>query len=64
MSKVALTLHLKPVNFTEEDEESLKYAVLSLPLDHIFYNKLSEKRARVLSHISSSDHKPIFVEFN
>ncbi len=33
------------------------------PLDHVFYRKLRLQKAEVLTHIDSSDHKPLLVTF-
>jgi endonuclease/exonuclease/phosphatase (EEP) superfamily protein YafD len=59
-------LGLTPVAFTPHESKKIKRFLFSPPLDHIFYRGLSEKKtsARVLDHISSSDHKPLLAEFS
>ncbi len=59
-------LGLTPVAFTPHESKKIKRFLFSPPLDYIFYRGLSEKKtsARVLDHISSSDHKPLLAEFS
>ncbi len=59
-------LGLTPVGFAPHESKKIKRFLLSPPLDHIFYRGLSEKKAsaKVLDHISSSDHKPLLAEFS
>jgi endonuclease/exonuclease/phosphatase (EEP) superfamily protein YafD len=64
LSEITRQLQLKPVGFHPEDRLKIKRFLLSPPLDHIFYRDLTPQpiSAKVLDHISSSDHKPICVE--
>ncbi|MDJ0618713.1 MAG: endonuclease/exonuclease/phosphatase family protein [Calothrix sp. MO_192.B10] len=52
--------------FSPQDNNKIKRFLLSPPLDYIFYRGLTEKPsfAQVIDHISSSDHKPMVVEFS
>ncbi|MCP4399935.1 MAG: endonuclease/exonuclease/phosphatase family protein [bacterium] len=58
-------LGLQAVAFQEHDRKRIKNILFSPPFDHIFYRGLSVKNQSpdVLEEISSSDHKPLFVEF-
>jgi len=58
-------LDLEPVRFTQENNKEIKRFFFSPPLDHVFYRglKVKEGSPDVLGDISSSDHKPLFVEF-
>jgi endonuclease/exonuclease/phosphatase (EEP) superfamily protein YafD len=40
-----------------------KKALVSNPLDHIFYRGLKQKESYILKDIKSSDHKPMLVRF-
>ncbi len=62
----ATRLGLTPVAFAPQESKKIKRFLLSPPLDYIFYRGLSEKKAsaKVLDHISSSDHKPLLAEFS
>lgn len=64
--KVATRLGLMPVSFTPHHSKKIKRFLLSPPLDYIFYRGLKEHKtnARVLEHITSSDHKPLLAEFS
>jgi endonuclease/exonuclease/phosphatase (EEP) superfamily protein YafD len=66
LEKVVTRLGLIPASFTTRDSQKIKRFLLSPPLDYIFYRGLDENRAkaRVLDNISSSDHKPMLVEFS
>lgn len=61
---VAARLGLRQVSFSPYDHLKIKRFLLSPPLDYIFYRGLQEKplTAKVLDHVSSSDHKPLLVE--
>ncbi len=58
-------LGLTRANFPPHEAQNLKRFLLSPPLDHIFYRGLQQNylQARVLNDITSSDHKPMLVEF-
>lgn len=62
----ATRLGLTSVAFAPHESKKIKRFLLSPPLDYIFYRGLSEKKAtaKVLDHISSSDHKPLLAEFS
>jgi endonuclease/exonuclease/phosphatase (EEP) superfamily protein YafD len=64
--KTAMGLGLMPVTFTPHHSKNIKRFLLSPPLDYIFYRGLKEHKAsaKVLEHISSSDHKPLLAEFS
>jgi endonuclease/exonuclease/phosphatase (EEP) superfamily protein YafD len=64
--KTATRLGLMPVTFTPHHSKNIKRFLLSPPLDYIFYRGLKEQKAsaKVLEHISSSDHKPLLAEFS
>jgi endonuclease/exonuclease/phosphatase (EEP) superfamily protein YafD len=51
---------LKRVEFSPEYH---KKALVSNPLDHIFYRGLKVGESRILKDIKSSDHKPMLVRF-
>ena len=65
LSQMALRLGLRAVSFNTEDTSKIKNFLLSPPLDYIFYRGLYQKplSAKVLDKFSSSDHKPLLVEF-
>lgn len=65
LNQAADRLGLLPVSFTPEDQKKIKRFLCSPPLDYIFYRGLVEKpnQARVLDHVTSSDHKPMLAEF-
>ena len=58
-------LNLNKVEFAGWDRKEIKNLLFSPPFDHIFYRGLSVKTQSpdVLENFSSSDHKPLFVEF-
>ncbi|MBN2279938.1 MAG: endonuclease/exonuclease/phosphatase family protein [Candidatus Marinimicrobia bacterium] len=60
-------LNLVPVDFDKSNKKHIKKFILSPPLDHIFYTpdklKLVKNSERVIRECKSSDHKPIFAEF-
>lgn len=66
LGQAAKRLGLQEAAFTPDDYRKIKRFLLSPPLDYIFYKQLREHRvnARVLHHISSSDHKPLLTEFS
>ncbi len=57
-------LGLTPVYFDPIEVQKIKRFLLSPPLDYIFYRGLRQKTAsaRVIDHLSSSDHNPLLVE--
>jgi endonuclease/exonuclease/phosphatase (EEP) superfamily protein YafD len=57
-------LGLAPVYFSPIEALKIKRFFMSPPLDYIFYRGLKQKRAsaKVIDHISSSDHNPLLVE--
>jgi endonuclease/exonuclease/phosphatase (EEP) superfamily protein YafD len=58
-------LGLTAVLFPEDEHQQLKRFLFSNPLDHIFYRGLQVRsdRTAALTHCTSSDHKPMLVEF-
>jgi endonuclease/exonuclease/phosphatase (EEP) superfamily protein YafD len=61
-------LGLETVPFTKEDQKGIKHFFFSpFPLDQIFYSsselEVKKDSPDVLETIKSSDHKPVFVEF-
>jgi len=60
-------LNLVPVDFAKSHKKHIKKFMLSPPLDHIFYTphklKLVKNSDQVLREYKSSDHKPIYAEF-
>ena len=64
--KMANRLKLTPVSFNPWDSKKIKSFLLSPPLDYIFYRGFNQKplTARVLHHVSSSDHNPLLVELS
>jgi endonuclease/exonuclease/phosphatase (EEP) superfamily protein YafD len=65
LNQMAARLNLTNVTFTLAGKRKIKKFLFSPPLDHIYYRGLQEKKdsAIVLDQISSSDHKPMLVEF-
>ncbi|MHC4269012.1 MAG: endonuclease/exonuclease/phosphatase family protein [Planctomycetota bacterium] len=62
-------LDLEAVPFTKKDKKEIKHFIFSpIPLDHIFYSskelEVKQDSPDVLETFKSSDHKPLFVEFN
>jgi endonuclease/exonuclease/phosphatase (EEP) superfamily protein YafD len=59
-------LGLTRAKFPPDEAQNIKRFLLSPPLDHIFYRGLQQNylSARVLDEITSSDHKPMLVEFS
>ncbi len=57
-------LGLTPVYFPALEAQKIKRFWLSPPLDYIFYRGLRQKTAsaKVIDHLSSSDHNPLLVE--
>ena len=57
-------LGLTPVDFPSVEAQKIKRFLLSPPLDYIFYRGLRQKTAsaKVIDHLSSSDHNPLLVE--
>lgn len=66
LEQAATRLGLQEASFSPDDYRKIKRFLLSPPLDYIFYKQLREHRvnARVLHHITSSDHKPLLTEFS
>lgn len=64
LRQMARRLGLSAVAFEPEDTKKIKNFLLSPPLDYIFYRGLRQKplTAKVLDHISTSDHNPLLVE--
>jgi endonuclease/exonuclease/phosphatase (EEP) superfamily protein YafD len=64
LSQITEQLQLQPVRFSDRDTRKIKRFLLSPPLDYIFYRDLIIKplSPQVFDQITSSDHKPIFVE--
>jgi endonuclease/exonuclease/phosphatase (EEP) superfamily protein YafD len=60
-------LDLIPIFFEKKHSKKIKNFIFSPPLDHIFYShktlKLVKNSSQVLRQYKSSDHKPIFAEF-
>jgi endonuclease/exonuclease/phosphatase (EEP) superfamily protein YafD len=58
-------LGLTAVQFPEDDHQQRKRFLCSNPLDHIFYRGLQVRSdsTAALTHCTSSDHKPMVVEF-
>lgn len=60
-------LDLIPIFFEKKHSKKIKNFIFSPPLDHIFYShkslKLVKNSSTVLRQYRSSDHKPIFAEF-
>lgn len=65
LQAMADRLGLTQVAFAPQETKKIKRFLLSPPLDYIFYKGFSEKptSATVIDAISSSDHKPLVVEF-
>ncbi len=66
LEQAAARLGLFPVAFAPSDYKKIKRFLCSPPLDYIFYKGLVEKpvSAKVLDHVTSSDHKPMLAEFS
>lgn len=58
-------LGLTRAKFPPEEAQNIKRFLLSPPLDHVFYRGLRQNylQAWVLKEVTSSDHKPMLVEF-
>ena len=58
-------LELTRAKFPPDEAQNIKRFLFSPPLDHIFYRGLQQNylSAKVLDHVTSSDHKPMLVEF-
>lgn len=65
LQAMADRLGLTQVAFAPQESKKIKRFLLSPPLDYIFYKGFFEKptSATVIDAISSSDHKPLLVEF-
>lgn len=63
---MARRLGLTGAKFPPGDTENIKRFLLSPPLDHIFYRGFQQNfvHAKVLNDVTSSDHKPMIVEFS
>jgi endonuclease/exonuclease/phosphatase (EEP) superfamily protein YafD len=66
LNKMTKQLGLNQVEFAPSDTQKIKRFFFSPPLDYIFYRGLEPIpfTAEVLDSISSSDHKPLLVEFS
>ncbi len=61
LEKITKKYALKSVDFVDKAHRK---APFPYPLDHIFYRELHVQKAEVLSHINTSDHKPLLVTFS
>lgn len=66
LDEMAQQLGLTRIQFTPLETGQIKRFLLSPPLDHIYYRSLTAvpNSATVLGTVTSSDHKPLFVEFH
>jgi endonuclease/exonuclease/phosphatase (EEP) superfamily protein YafD len=66
LQQMATRLGLTQTHFSLGDTLKIKRFLLSPPLDYIFYRGLHQQRGspRVFGEFSTSDHKPMLVEFS
>jgi endonuclease/exonuclease/phosphatase (EEP) superfamily protein YafD len=63
LQEMATRLQLTQAHFSLQDSLKIKRFLFSPPLDYIFHRGLIEHRSTVLADYSTSDHKPMIVEF-